>query len=63
MTNKERISAILLNIKNWSWDIFPKFVIEKEDADALRDLEALKEYIKEKEDYERKLLADVQTSD
>lgn len=37
------------NLKNWSWDVYPQFKIEKEDADALQDLEAVKEYIKEKE--------------
>ena len=37
------------NLKNWSWDVCPQFKIEKEDADALQDIEAVKEYIKEKE--------------
>jgi len=38
------------NLKNWSWDVYPQFKLEKEDADALQDIEAVKEYIKEKED-------------
>lgn len=49
MTKMERIRALIGNLKNWSWDVFPQFRIEKEDAEALQDLEALKEYIKEKE--------------
>lgn len=36
---------MLGNIKNWSWDVYPQFKIEKEDAEALRDLDALQEYI------------------
>lgn len=51
MTNSERIRALVGNLKNWSWDIFPQFRIEKEDAEALQDLEAVKEYIREKESY------------
>ena len=35
LTNEERLRALLGNIKNWSWDIYPKFSIDKEDADAL----------------------------
>lgn len=38
------------NLKNWSWDVSPQFRIEKEDAEALQDIESVKEYIKEKED-------------
>lgn len=48
----ERIRALVGNVKNWSWDIYPQFRLEKEDADALQDLEAIKEYVKEKEKYE-----------
>ena len=51
MNKKERIRALIGNLKNWSWDIEPHFRIEKEDAEALQDLEALKEYIEEKEKY------------
>lgn len=51
MNKKERIRALIGNLKNWSWDIEPQFRIEKEDAEALQDLEALKEYIEEKEKY------------
>lgn len=51
MTNKERIRSLIGNLKNHSWDVFPKFRIEQEDAVALQDLEALKEYISEKEKY------------
>ncbi len=39
------------NLKNWSWDVHPQFRIEKEDAEALQDLEVIKEYVKEKESY------------
>ena len=39
------------NLKNWSWDVYPQFRIEKEDAEALQDLDALKEYIAEREKY------------
>lgn len=51
MNKKERIRALIGNLKNWSWDVHPQFRIEKEDAEALQDLEALKEYIEEKEKY------------
>ncbi len=51
MNKKERIRALIGNLKNWSWDIYPQFRIEKEDAEALQDLEALKEYIEEREKY------------
>ena len=37
MTSKERVRALLGNLKNWSWDVEPQFRIEKEDADALRE--------------------------
>ena len=49
MTNNERIRALIGNLKNWSWDVNPQFRIEKEDADALQDLNALKQYVAEKE--------------
>ena len=49
MTNKDRIQALIGNVKNWSWDVYPQFRVEREDAVALQDLQALKEYIKEKE--------------
>lgn len=51
MNKKERIRALIGNLKNWSWDVEPQFRIEKEDAEALQNLEALKEYIEEKEKY------------
>jgi len=51
MTKAERIRALIGNLKNWSWDVTPQFRIEIEDAEALQDLEALKEYIREKESY------------
>lgn len=37
LTTEERIRALIGNIKNWSWDIYPKFSIDKEDAIALLD--------------------------
>lgn len=51
MTKAERIRALVGNVKNWDWDIYPQFRLEREDAEALQDLEALKEYIAEKERY------------
>lgn len=36
MTTEERVRALLGNLKNWSWDVFPQFRIEKEEAEALR---------------------------
>lgn len=51
MNKKERIRALIGNLKNWSWDIYPQFRVEKEDAEALQDLEALKEYVEEREMY------------
>lgn len=44
LTTQERIRALLGNIKNWSWDIYPQFKLEKEDGEAVR------EYIKDLED-------------
>ena len=35
LTNEERLRALLGNIKNWSWDVYPKFSIDKDDAIAL----------------------------
>ena len=46
MTPKERVRALLGNLKNWSWDVYPKFSIEKEDADALIDFMKNNEDIK-----------------
>ena len=37
LTHEERLRALLGNIKNWSWDIYPKFSLDKEDAQALLD--------------------------
>ena len=51
MTNAERIRSLITNLKNNSWDVFPQFRIEKEDAMALQDFEALKEYVTEREKY------------
>ena len=51
MTDAERVRALIGNIKNWSWDIYPKFFIEQEDAKALQNDEALKEYLADKERY------------
>lgn len=38
LTNEERIRAMLGNLKNWPWDLYPVFKIEKEDAAALFEL-------------------------
>ncbi len=51
MTKTERIRALIGNIKNWSWDIYPQFRMEREDAEALQDIDALKQYIAEREKY------------
>lgn len=48
MTHKERIRALIGNLKNHNWDIFTTFEIDKEDAEALRDTQALQEYINDK---------------
>ena len=53
MSDKERIRALLGNIKNWSWDVFPKFPIEKEDAEALLNLDALVECVEEIKKYKK----------
>lgn len=37
MTSEERVRALLNNIGSWSWDVFPKFAMDKEDAIALRN--------------------------
>lgn len=62
MNNTERIRALVGNIKNWSWDVYPKFTLNKEDADALQDINALKEYIAERERY-AETLSDMPTHD
>ena len=51
ITNVDRIRSLVSNGKNWSWDVFPQMPIEREEAAALQDLEALKKYIKEREEY------------
>lgn len=35
LTAEERLRALLGNLKNWSWDVYPQFKIEKEDAEVL----------------------------
>jgi len=37
LTSEERVRALLNNIRSWSWDIYPKFTIDREDAKALRE--------------------------
>ncbi len=37
LTKEERLRALLGNLKNWSWDVYPQFKIEKEDAEVLLD--------------------------
>lgn len=49
LTHKERIRALINNLKNNDWTVNSQFRVEKEDAEALQDLEALKEYIYEQE--------------
>ena len=51
MTKMERIRALIGNLKNWDWTVHPQFPVEKEDAEALQDIDAIKEYIKEREKY------------
>lgn len=51
MTSKERIRSLITNLKNWSWDVFPTFKLEQEDAEALQDINAVKEYIAEQNFY------------
>ncbi|MBR4396477.1 MAG: hypothetical protein IKS93_01325 [Methanobrevibacter sp.] len=38
LTNEERIRALIGNLKNWDWSIFPQYRLEKEDAAALMKL-------------------------
>lgn len=45
LTDKERVSALLINLDDWSWDLFPKYVIDKETGDAL--IAEIKRYQKE----------------
>ena len=35
MTNEERVRALLVNLKQQTWDVEPQYRIEKEDAQAL----------------------------
>lgn len=46
LTDKERVSALLINLDDWSWDLFPKYVIDKETGDAL--IAEIKRYQKER---------------
>lgn len=41
LTKEERLRALFGNLKNHSWDVYPQFKIEKEDAEVL--LNATKE--------------------
>lgn len=59
LTHKERIRAFINNLKNNDWTVNSQFRVEKEDAEALQDLEALKEYIYEKEN-PREILNELQ---
>lgn len=38
LTTEERIRALIGNLKNWDWTIFPQFRLEKEDAAALMEI-------------------------
>ncbi len=35
----DRITAVLNNLKDWSWDVIPQYKVEKEDAEVI--IEAL----------------------
>lgn len=35
LTEKERLRALFGNLKNHSWDVYPQFRLEKEDAEVL----------------------------
>lgn len=35
LTNEERIKALICNLKNYDWDIFPEYRLEREDGEAL----------------------------
>ena len=37
LTREERLRALLGNLKNYSWDVYPQFKLEKEDAEVLLD--------------------------
>ena len=63
MTKMERIRALIGNLKNWDWTVYPQYPVEKEDSEALQDLEAIKEYIKERETYGRKGIHNRQEED
>lgn len=40
LTTEERIRALICNLKNYDWYVYPQYRLEKEDAAAL--LEVLK---------------------
>lgn len=42
LTDRERLRALVGNIKNWSWEIYPVFKIDEADARAL--IEYFKEH-------------------
>ena len=35
LTAEERLRALFGNLKNHSWDVYPQFKLEKEDAEVL----------------------------
>lgn len=35
LTMEERIRALIGNLKNWDWTVYPQYRIEKEDSEAL----------------------------
>ena len=37
LTREERLRALFGNLKNYSWDVYPQFKLEKEDAEVLLD--------------------------
>ena len=45
LTTMERVRAMLVNIKEYTWDVHTKFELDKEDA------EALFEYLKDDENF------------
>lgn len=45
LTKEERLRALFGNLRNHSWDVYPQFRLEKEDAEVL--LDATKELQKE----------------
>lgn len=54
MTKQERLRAIIGNLKNYDFEVFPTFKIDKQDAEVIRELYHEYEILKFFHEKERK---------